>query len=81
MEFPRLVSIETTNRCNAKCPFCPNNALQRDRHTMDDALFEKLIDDCKAFPLPAIEPFLNNDPLSGLRRNFPLVVRGGIPSR
>ncbi len=62
LEYPRLVSIETTNRCNAKCPFCPNNALMRDRRTMEDALFEKLIDDCTAFPLPSIEPFLNGEP-------------------
>lgn len=62
VEYPRLVAIETTNRCNAKCPFCPNNALKRDRRSMDDDLFEKLIDDCKAFPLPAIEPFLNGEP-------------------
>jgi molybdenum cofactor biosynthesis enzyme MoaA len=62
MEYPRLVAIETTNRCNAKCPFCPNNVLQRNRQTMSDDLFEKLIEDCTAFPLPAIEPFLNGEP-------------------
>lgn len=62
LEYPRLVAIETTNRCNAKCPFCPNNALQRDRHRMSDQLFEKLIEDCTAFPLEAIEPFLNGEP-------------------
>jgi MoaA/NifB/PqqE/SkfB family radical SAM enzyme len=61
-EFPRLVSIETTNRCNAKCSFCPNNALARERSTMDQALFEKIVEECRAFPLPAIEPFLNGEP-------------------
>ena len=29
---------------------------------MDDGLFEKIIGDCKVFPLPAIEPFLNGEP-------------------
>ena len=62
LEKPRLVSIETTNRCNAHCSFCPNNALARERLTMDQALFEKIIEDCQQFPLPAIEPFLNGDP-------------------
>lgn len=62
MEYPRLVSIETTNRCNATCSFCPNNALQRDRAVMDDALFEKIVRDCTEFPLPAIEPFLQGEP-------------------
>jgi len=61
-EFPRLVSIETTNRCNARCSFCPNNALARERSTMDQGLFEKIVEECRAFPLPAIEPFLNGEP-------------------
>ncbi|HUU00031.1 MAG TPA: radical SAM/SPASM domain-containing protein [Myxococcota bacterium] len=62
METPRLVAIETTNRCNARCSFCPNNALQRDRSTMDSELFEKIVTDCAEFELPAIEPFLQGEP-------------------
>jgi molybdenum cofactor biosynthesis enzyme MoaA len=63
-EFPRLVSVETTNHCNAKCVFCPNNALARDKGPMDQDLFEKIIEDCREFPLEAIEPFLQGDPFS-----------------
>lgn len=63
IEYPRLVAVETTNRCNAKCSFCPNHSLARDRATMSDELFEKIIDDLKEFPLKAIEPFLNGEPL------------------
>jgi hypothetical protein len=62
IEYPRLVAVETTNRCNAKCPFCPNQYLQRDKGHMSDDLFEKIIDDCGQFSLPAIEPFLNGEP-------------------
>ncbi|MBN2528103.1 MAG: radical SAM protein [Deltaproteobacteria bacterium] len=62
-EIPRIVSIETTNRCNAKCSFCPNSSLARNRQTMAQDLFEKIIDDCTKFQLPAIEPFLNGEPL------------------
>jgi len=62
IEFPRLVAIETTNRCNAKCKFCPNSSLARNRRLMSDELFAKIIQDCKAFPLPAIEPFLQGEP-------------------
>jgi MoaA/NifB/PqqE/SkfB family radical SAM enzyme len=62
VEHPRLVAIETTNKCNAKCPFCPNNALQRNRHRMEDSLFDKIVDDCARFPLKEIEPFLNGEP-------------------
>jgi pyruvate-formate lyase-activating enzyme len=62
MEYPRLVAIETTNRCNATCSFCPNSALRRGRSVMDDDLFEKIIADCTRFPLVAIEPFLQGEP-------------------
>jgi radical SAM protein with 4Fe4S-binding SPASM domain len=61
-KYPRMVSVETTNRCNATCTFCPNNVLSRDRQTMSDELFEKIIEDCREFPLPAIEPFLQGEP-------------------
>ncbi len=57
------MAIETTNRCNASCWFCPNNAMQREKQTMSDDLFEKIIDDCTKFPLDKIEPFLNGEPL------------------
>lgn len=62
IEYPRLVSVETTNRCNARCKFCPNNSLARDRRIMSDDLFKKIINDCKEFPLKAIEPFLQGEP-------------------
>lgn len=63
MEFPKTVAIETTNRCNANCSFCPNNSLARNRHTMSDKLFRKIIDDCLEFNPKYIEPFLNGEPL------------------
>jgi molybdenum cofactor biosynthesis enzyme MoaA len=63
-DHPRLVAVETTNRCNARCNFCPNQALSRDKGAMDEGLFRKIIDDCRAFPLFAIEPFLQGDPFS-----------------
>ncbi len=79
-EFPRLVAIETTNRCNAKCPFCPNSALERGKQPMATDLFEKIVEDCREFPLQAIEPFLNGEPfvdphiiprLEHIRRRLP----------
>jgi sulfatase maturation enzyme AslB (radical SAM superfamily) len=62
IEYPQLVAIETTNRCNAKCSFCPNSGLKRDRSIMDDGLFEKIVRDCTHFHLPHIEPFLQGEP-------------------
>ena len=61
-EVPRLVAIETTSRCNASCNFCPYSAKTTEKRAMDQALFEKIIEDCRAFPLAKIEPLLNGEP-------------------
>ncbi len=61
-EYPRLVAVETTSRCNASCPFCPYNVKARDKIAMAQDLFEKIIEDCREFPLETIEPFLNGEP-------------------
>lgn len=61
-EYPRLVSVETTSRCNATCPFCPYNVRARDKTHMTDELFEKIIEECREFPLATLEPFLNGEP-------------------
>jgi molybdenum cofactor biosynthesis enzyme MoaA len=61
-EIPRLVAIETTNACNAKCAFCPNSVMARDHQPMSDETFRKIVDDCATFDLSAIEPFLNGEP-------------------
>lgn len=62
--YPRLVAIETTNYCNAKCVFCPNAVLARGRTHMADDLFASIIEQCREFPLAAIEPFLQGEPFS-----------------
>ncbi|HPS31720.1 MAG TPA: radical SAM protein, partial [bacterium] len=66
-EFPKTVAIETTNRCNASCSFCPNSILARERITMSDQLFNKIIDDCSVFKPENIEPFLNGEPFMDVR--------------
>ena len=47
--FPRTVRIETTNACNAKCVICPHREMQRPTCHMDDALYEKIIDECSEY--------------------------------
>jgi len=63
-QFPRLVAIETTNYCNARCVFCPNAALARGREHMTDELFASIVEQCREFPLAAIEPFLQGEPFA-----------------
>lgn len=47
-DFPRRVSIENTNACNANCTICPREKLTRDIQSMDMETFEKLLNDCIA---------------------------------
>lgn len=61
-DLPRLVAIETTNRCNAECEFCPNRSLKRKREDMSDELFQRIIADCRQSRVPCIELFLNGEP-------------------
>src|SRR3989344_6067107 len=51
LKTPVTINIETTNRCNAKCTFCPRDELTRKQGFMDDELFEKIVNDIVAGPL------------------------------
>lgn len=83
LEVPRLVAIETTSRCNASCNFCPYPQKETEKSAMDQALFEKIIDDCTQFSLAKIEPLLNGEPfvdpriierLEHIRRRLPRTI-------
>ena len=39
---PRFVHIETTSLCNGRCIMCGHRAMQREKATMDDELFDKI---------------------------------------
>jgi len=40
------ISLECTNLCNLKCPYCANQALTRRRGTIRWELLEKLVEEC-----------------------------------
>ena len=42
--WPQIIELDITNRCNAKCIWCPNPELE-DLGAMSMALFRKIIDD------------------------------------
>lgn len=46
--FPAVVRIETTNACNARCVICPHKDMARPVQHMDDALFERIVNECGA---------------------------------
>ncbi len=45
--YPKVppISLELTNRCNLKCPYCANGTLTRDAGYIEWSLLEKIIDD------------------------------------
>lgn len=46
--FPPVVRIETTNACNARCVICPHQQMTRPVQHMDEALYERIIEECAA---------------------------------
>jgi MoaA/NifB/PqqE/SkfB family radical SAM enzyme len=46
--LPDIVQIESTNKCNAKCVFCPRDDMHREQGIMDMALYQKIVDECAA---------------------------------
>lgn len=64
------VEIETLNRCNHICPFCPVNRFvdPRPLAKMDETLFKKIIDDLASIKYSgALALFSNNEPLIDIR--------------
>lgn len=59
------VEIETINRCNGECPFCPVSKGHdiRKMHKMEDAVFYKIIDELSSMNYSGnISLFSNNEP-------------------
>lgn len=61
--FPEVVRIETTNACNACCTICPRRKIQRLIARMDDALFERLVDECASYSCREIHLHNFGEPL------------------
>lgn len=59
--FPRIIYIETTNLCNAKCIMCPHQKLNRTPAFMSDAIFEKTVSDIEDISLSGGQIFLHKE--------------------
>ncbi len=44
---PSTIQIENTNLCNMSCVFCPHETMKRPAGVMADALFERIINQCR----------------------------------
>lgn len=78
------IEIETINRCNNTCPFCPVNKHldTREFKKMDEKLFNKIIDELAAINYDGfIALFSNNEPLLDERIvEFNRIAREKLPN-
>ena len=67
---PCLVSIETVNRCNSTCSFCPANRTSESRpyQKMTEELFKKIIADLEEMEYTGyLNLYVNNEPFIDTR--------------
>lgn len=66
-DFPPMIMIDTTTRCNLACNHCPSSALSKDKTwvgDMDIDLFKKVIDEvARENPAAIVRPFNSGEPL------------------
>ena len=78
---PRIVYLESTNACNAKCIFCPRDEMERKQGFMSEELSSRIFDQCADWGVPEIR--LHNFGETTLDRKFVDRVRDakkkGIP--
>ena len=59
--FPKILSIEFTSACNAKCIMCPQPDMNRKKENMSPEILDKIISDCKNKSLKKINLFWMGD--------------------
>lgn len=78
-----LVEIETLNRCNGECEFCPVNRHEdsRSRQTMSEGLFDSIIGQLRALEYHGhVGLYSNNEPLLDPRiPDFAAKARRALP--
>ncbi len=79
-----VVEVETINRCNGECRFCPVNKHQDPRkiRKMDDALFAAILDELSAIDYSGlIHLYSNNEPFLDQRMpDFAREARSKLPN-
>jgi radical SAM protein with 4Fe4S-binding SPASM domain len=71
-ERPRYIQLETVTKCNAKCPFCPQNEIERGVAKMPDATWQRVVDQTRGWSI-TYRPFLTNEPFVDVRQ--PDIIR------
>lgn len=83
-DYPCNIQIETLNRCNGECPFCPvnRNVEKRPYQRMTDNLFEQIINELSTERYNGqLALFSNNEPLLDTRiLEFAKYARSKLPN-
>ncbi len=62
--FPQIIQVQTQYGCNARCVFCPMGREENQiKGRMDNATFEKIVEEAVANNVKVLSPYLQNDPL------------------
>ena len=61
--FPKVVRIESTNKCNANCITCTREKLTRSLGIMDLQLFKKIVDECAQYKIKTLHLHNFGEPL------------------
>lgn len=59
--IPKVIYIETTNLCNAKCIMCPHDKITRKPNIMDEKVFRKAVSDIVNLDLKGAQIFLHKE--------------------
>ncbi len=69
--FPLHVDIETTAKCNLRCPMCPSRHVSQDRYSnyghMDFKLFKTIVDECARHRIFSVRLSWRGEPLVNRR--------------
>ena len=61
MYKPRVIYIETTNKCNADCIMCPHKKMRREQIFMTDEIFQKTLKRCQELSPTHTQIFLHKE--------------------
>lgn len=61
-DYPKVIEIQFTNKCNSNCLICPYKDMNYNYENMSDKLFHKFLDDIEEDKLERLIPYLNNEP-------------------
>jgi len=66
-DAPPRVQLQTTTSCRIGCPYCPRPDLPVGDRRMDDALFDRIVEQCGASGVESLELYLHAEPLEDPR--------------